>query len=259
MAAASCCPSACVYRPISAANSAPPFNITSGVDQYGRFPVQRPSRAFVPPGFTGPACTTQLANTGVACIASTGKYGSFVINPLPGMTVVPANYGSGFAQINVNMRISRTWGFGVSVTGNANQGRGGGGGGGGRGFGGGGRGPGAGGPPPGGRILRRRRHQREKIYGHARPLRAQYLPTRSIRAFPKGDLLSHPGSVSRSQLATAGQGATRSAANRRIGEFNLRLRILKPRRLQAANGCSAGLSFPIISPRRLQQNETPVG
>ena len=59
------------------ANSAPPFNITSGVDHLGDALFNaRP--AFVPrEGFAGPACTTQLANAGVACIVSTPKLGNF--------------------------------------------------------------------------------------------------------------------------------------------------------------------------------------
>jgi hypothetical protein len=60
--------------------------------------------------------------------------------PLPGETIIPVNYGSGFSQFTVNIRLSRTWGFGErGGAGNPNAG----------GFGGPG-GPGGGGPGGGG-------------------------------------------------------------------------------------------------------------
>ena len=200
------------------ANSAPPFNITSGVDQYGDSQFNaRP--AFVPQGFTGPACTAQLANSGVACIASSPKYGSFVINPLPGMTIIPANYGVGFAQVNVNMRISRTWGFGESVTANPNQNRRGGGFGGpgrGPGFGGGGRGPG--GPPPGGGFFGGGDTSGKK-YTVTLGLYVRNIFNTVNPGLPESDLLS-PRFGETLALANAGQGATQSA-NRRM-ELSLR-------------------------------------
>ncbi len=96
-------------------SSAPPFNITQGVDQFGNS-LYNSRPAFVPPGFSAPACTSQLANAGVSCIAASPLYGSFVVNPKPGMTVIPANYGTAFAQVNVNMRLTRTWGWGERAT-----------------------------------------------------------------------------------------------------------------------------------------------
>jgi len=202
------------------ANSAPPFNIVSGVDQYDDSQFNaRP--AFVPAGFTGPSCTPQLANAGVACVISTPKYGNFVINPTPGMTVIPANYGVGFAQINFNMRISRTWGFGEPTTTTPNPNRRGGaggppGGGRGPGFGGGGR-PGGGGPPGGG------------FFGGGDASGKRYTLTLGLfvrnifntvnPGLPEGDLLS-PRFGETLALVTAGQGATQSA-NRRM-EVSLR-------------------------------------
>ena len=201
------------------ANSAPPFNITSGVDEYGDSLFNaRP--AFVPAGFSGPACTAALANSGVACIASTPKYGNFVINPTPGMSVIPANYGVGFAQINVNMRISRTWGFGEATTAAPNPNRRGGAGGppGGRvpGFGGGGgRGP-AGGGGGGGFFGG---DTSGKRYTLTLGLFVRNIFNTVNPGLPEGDLLS-PRFGETLSLVTAGQGATQSA-NRRM-EINLR-------------------------------------
>jgi hypothetical protein len=122
-------------------SSAGPFNITEGVDQFGTS-VYNARPAFAPPGFTAPTCTSQLAASLTPCLSST-RFGSFVVNPLPGMKILPVNYGNAFPQFNFNTRISRSWGFGERSTGNNNNPRrqgGGGGGGGPRGGGGGGRG-----------------------------------------------------------------------------------------------------------------------
>jgi hypothetical protein len=137
-------------------NSAPPWNIVEGVDQFGDTSTTSARPAFAPAGFTGPACTQQLARSLATCLQATA-FGNFLVNPPPGTPVVPVNYFKGYSQFNFNLRISRTWGFGESRTaanpqgnrrgGAAPGGFGGGLGGGGRG--GGGRGPGGGGPPGG--------------------------------------------------------------------------------------------------------------
>ncbi len=135
-------------------NSAPPLNITQGVDQYGDTLFNsRP--AFAPAGFVAPTCTSKLAATLTTCLVST-KYGNFVVNPPAGLKVIPVDGFSGFAQFNINVRLSRTWGFGEKVTSPTTRPQGGGGrgpgfgGGGPRGGGGGRGGPGGGGPPGGG-------------------------------------------------------------------------------------------------------------
>jgi hypothetical protein len=99
--------------------SAPPFNITQGIDEYGdSLTNTRP--AFEPAGFTGPSCSSApgLSTSGVACVVSTANYGNFVINPTPGMKIIPINYGHAYSQFTVNMRVSRTWGFGERLNGN---------------------------------------------------------------------------------------------------------------------------------------------
>jgi hypothetical protein len=135
-------------------NSAPPFNITQGVDQYGDTLFNsRP--ALAPAGFVAPVCSARLAATLATCLVSTAKYGTFVVNPPAGLKVIPINNYSGYSQFNFNVRLSRTWGFGEKITSPTNRpqggGRGGPGGGpggfgGGGPRGGGGRGPGGGGP-----------------------------------------------------------------------------------------------------------------
>jgi hypothetical protein len=136
-------------------NSAPPFNITEGIDQYGDAATNaRP--AFAPAGFSAPACTQQLARSLTPCLVSGTPYGNFLINPPAGIPVIPVNAFSAFRQFNFNLRISRTWGFGESTTtaDQRNRGAGRGGPGGPGGFGGGPRGGGGnphggGGPGPG--------------------------------------------------------------------------------------------------------------
>jgi len=142
-------------------NSAPPFNITEGIDQYGdTLTNARP--ALEPAGFSPPvplqACTPQLARSLAPCLVSGTPYGNFVINPASeGLQPIPINAFSAYREFNFNLRLSRTWGFGEPA-GSTNQrpqrqggppgGFGGGMGGGPRG-GGGGRGPGGPGGPGG--------------------------------------------------------------------------------------------------------------
>ncbi len=147
------------FSPNITYNSAGPFNITQGVDQFGSSQYNtRP--AFAPADFTGPACTPQLARALTPCLVAS-SYGLFIVNPTPGMKVIPANYGSAFGQFNFNVRVSRSWGWCERASGpagprgGAGGGRGGPGGfggmgGGPRGGGGGPRGPMGGGPGPGG-------------------------------------------------------------------------------------------------------------
>jgi hypothetical protein len=140
-------------------NSSPPFNVTQGIDEYGdRATNTRP--ALAPAGYTAgtgaAACTTTLANNLQPCVVSGGKYGNFIINPqVLGLTPIPINAFRAAQQFQVNVRLSRTWGFGEPTAPNPNRRGGDQGGPGGRGPGfgqaaGGGGGRGGGGAPGGG-------------------------------------------------------------------------------------------------------------
>jgi len=87
-----------VVSPIISISSAPPFNITTGVDNNGdRINNDRPS-------FATPA--DNPANVVVT------RWGTFNTSPLPGETIIPINYGTGFATVTANLRLSRNWGWG---------------------------------------------------------------------------------------------------------------------------------------------------
>jgi Carboxypeptidase regulatory-like domain len=109
--------------PFVTLSSAPPFNIVTGTDYNGDGIINdRPSFA------------TSASNPKNV---KTTPYGRFDLAPVAGETIIPVNYGQGFGQFSVNMRLSRTWGWGERASGNPNGG----------GFG----GPGGGGPGGGGR------------------------------------------------------------------------------------------------------------
>src|SRR5205085_836438 len=127
-------------NPFITANSGRPFNITIGRDLNG-------DTLFT----ERPAFATDLTRPSVRVT----PLGTFDLDPLPGQTIIPRNYGTGPAFFSVNMRLSRTFDFGGAPAdarasaaggGGGRGGRGGGGGGGGRGGrGGGGFGGGGGG------------------------------------------------------------------------------------------------------------------
>ncbi|HEX8722544.1 MAG TPA: hypothetical protein VF736_18150, partial [Pyrinomonadaceae bacterium] len=124
-------------NPILVANSGRPFNITVGRDLNG-------DTLFT----ERPAFATDLSRASVRRT----PYGDFDLDPQPGQTIIPRNYGRGPAFFSFNLRMSKTVGFGELTARGAGGARGGGGrrgggGGGGRGGGrgGGGRGGGGGG------------------------------------------------------------------------------------------------------------------
>jgi hypothetical protein len=203
-------------------NSAPPFNITQGIDQLGNSQLNtRP--AFAPADFNGPTCTPGLAQAGTTCLISGGSLGNFVINPQPGMKIIPVNYGNAFSQFTINVRLQRTWGFGERAAADPNAPQRGGGnfqgggpraggggfnGGGGRGGGGGGRGGGGGGGNSG------------RKYTITAGLFARNLLNTVNPGAPVGSLLSDR--FDEPVALGGGNGGGGQSANRRI-EFNLRL------------------------------------
>jgi hypothetical protein len=114
--------------PFIMAHSGAPFDITTGADNFGDglFNAR--------PAFAASAGSGVVSNS----------YGNFLLNPAPGETIIPRNYGNGPAYFTVNLRLSRTFGFGPHREASASNNAGGGGGGGGGGRGGPG-GPGGGG------------------------------------------------------------------------------------------------------------------
>ena len=76
--------------------SGAPFNITTGED------------------FSG--TTLFNARPGIATAPGPGivktQYGLLDTNPKPGEAILPRNYGRGPGQENVNLRVSKIWGFG---------------------------------------------------------------------------------------------------------------------------------------------------
>jgi hypothetical protein len=97
--------------PFVTMQSGSPFNITTGGTFDGDgIPNLRPTFA--------------LSSTPAANVKTT-KYGTFDIDPAPGETFIPVNYGDGPAQFSANVRISRTWGWGEKVAPNPNAGAGG--------------------------------------------------------------------------------------------------------------------------------------
>jgi hypothetical protein len=84
--------------PFMTATSGLPFDITTGGDYLGNGVLNaRPAIA------NGP---------GPGIVAT--PYGYLNPNPLPGEALLPRNYGTGTAQFNFNLRLSRTWGFGTT-------------------------------------------------------------------------------------------------------------------------------------------------
>src|SRR2546423_12879959 len=75
-----------------------PFNITTGVDANGD--LQYNER---------PAFATDLSRPSVVVT----RFGAFDLNPLPGATIIPRNFGNGPVYFAVNMQVSKTWSFGT--------------------------------------------------------------------------------------------------------------------------------------------------
>jgi hypothetical protein len=80
-----------------------PYNITIGEDLNGDGQsTDRPSFAT---GADNPAYVVQTV------------YGALNLRPLPGETIIPRNFGTGYSSFTINLRASRTWGFGEAVSG----------------------------------------------------------------------------------------------------------------------------------------------
>jgi len=95
-----------VVNPFIVANSGPAFNITTGLDRnLDRQFNERPSFAAA-----DAPCSLKIRCT---------QFGKFNLNPLPGETIIPRNYGQAPGAFVVNLRVSRAFAFGVINRGNA--------------------------------------------------------------------------------------------------------------------------------------------
>ncbi len=88
------------FSPFVTASSAPPFNITTGIDSnLDRVFADRPS-------FAG--ANTNCASPFIRCT----RFGNFNLLPVAGETIIPRNYGRATGSFTANLRISRSFGFG---------------------------------------------------------------------------------------------------------------------------------------------------
>jgi len=85
------------FFPFITFSSGAPYNITTGNDYDADLIFNE-----------RPALATNANAPGVIATA----YGLLNINPQPGETIIPRNFGRGPAQFNLNLRVARTWGFG---------------------------------------------------------------------------------------------------------------------------------------------------
>lgn len=178
-------------NPMLIINSGRPFNITTGRDLNGdALFTERPAFA---------DAQTTRADLRVT------PFGDFDVNPKPGQTIIPRNYGTGPSFAVVNLRISKTFGFGGEVANVA-----GGGGGGRRGGGGGRRGGG------GGNAETRSR------YNLNLSVNVQNLFNNTNEGVPIGNLSSPFFGISNSSAGGFGRGGgAQAAGNRRV---NLQVR-----------------------------------
>jgi len=191
-------------NPLVMLTSGRPFNITTGRDTNG-------DSLFT----ERPAFATDLSKPGVIVT----RFGAFDPNPAPGQELIPRNYGEGPSFFNVNLGLSRTFGFGGKREDAAGQNESGQGGGGGRrgagGGGGGGRRGGGGGFGGGGRGGRGGNASSDSRYNLTFSVQVQNLLNTTNKGTPVGNLSSSLFGESLSTASGFG-GGNAAAGNRRV-------------------------------------------
>lgn len=200
-------------NPFITISSAPPFNITVGPDLNGDSVHN-----------DRPAFATDLTRPSVILT----QWGAFDTSPIAGQTIIPVNYGTGFNNISVNMRLSKTFAFGALPGENRTAGNQGGGDHGPRmGGPGGDHGPGGGGPRggPGGGMVRMGGPgggpfggggAAGKRYNLTFSINTNNLLNHVNRAAPVGNISSPLFGTSNSLGGFGGFGGGGQAANRRV-------------------------------------------
>jgi hypothetical protein len=89
-------------NPQITASSETPFNILAGADLNGDMAFN-----------DRPTFATDLTRPSVRVT----RWGAFDTLPLPGQTVIPKYYGTGYGNLFVNLRVGRTWTFGERIGG----------------------------------------------------------------------------------------------------------------------------------------------
>jgi hypothetical protein len=181
------------FFPFITGSSGAPYNIVTGNDFEGDLVYNE-----------RPAFATDPNAPGVISTA----YGLLNINPQPGDKIIPRNYARGPAQFNLNLRLSRTWGFGKSKETNNSALGGGPGGGGPRG------GPGGGGPRGGPGGMFGGGTDTGKRYNLTLSVSARNLLNYQNLAPPEGNLSSPY--FGQSLALAGGFGGAPSVYNRRI-------------------------------------------
>ncbi len=96
------------FSPFIIVSSGRPFNIYTGLDTNGDGLFNE-----------RPAVATDLSRPTVVIPKG---YAAFDLDPLPGLKIIPPNYGDGPGMFSVNMRIAKTFGFGRKAEAAANAG-----------------------------------------------------------------------------------------------------------------------------------------
>jgi len=91
-------PWAITVTPIFRWRSGERFNITSGLDTNGDVIFTE-----------RPAFATELSKPGVVVT----RFGAFDLNPAPGQSLIPRNFGEAPGQFQANVRVSKLFGFGT--------------------------------------------------------------------------------------------------------------------------------------------------